>query len=287
MNVDSYVHSWKTKDSIPSLTFRPVGRGHAAIAGKVIPKSLIEKRSRAHEWESASSPGWKILKSPNAVVRGDIPLHGLRAASVYAEELNVLLRSTIGRPDQSPMYSIRIFENAHDFRRYAISREVGNAEAFYDPRNAEANFCFSFYATPELFQRSFAHEFTHAFMDRMWNRTGPLWFAEGMAEYFSNLEWRGGILVVGEPDATTVETLRLGKPFPLERVFSMGRSDVYGPDFRRIYAQSWAVVEYLFARHPAEILSLLEGRPLDPAAIESDWLEYMHDRLSIPVPSSE
>lgn len=37
-------------------------------------------------------------------------------------------------------------------------------------------------------------------MDRVWKRTGPLWFAEGVAEYFANFSVRDGRAVPGAVD---------------------------------------------------------------------------------------
>jgi hypothetical protein len=134
------------------------------------------------------------------------------------------------------------------------------------------------YASPELFQRGFSHEFTHAYMDIVWERVDPLWFAEGMAEYFSNLDWQAGRLVLGQAIPEVLNELQAGPWVPIRELFEMGRVSLYGPLFRRLYAQAWSVIHFLFDNRPEVIQAMLKkgaaGVP-DPRHLESEWRKHV------------
>lgn len=273
------LHSWHGDSLIPQLSELDAPAS-AKIAGAAMPKAEIRRRTRPYEWSNLESPRWKILKCPNSVIRGDGPVAELRSACAYSEEMNVLLRAALGGTMESPLYSVRIFGEEGDFRRYAVRSSAANAEAFYDPRSAECVFWFGHYPTPEILQRNFAHEFTHAYMDRVWKRTGPLWFAEGMAEYFSNVTWRHGMFVTGNVNRQAVELLRMNNPVPLAEMIAFGREVFYDQHFFRVlYAQAWSVVYFLFHRHPEVIRDLLDGMLVDLTTIETEWREYLGDVL--------
>lgn len=276
------VHSWDGPDDIPRLSEAHAPARALAVAGSAMPPEEIRRRSIDWKSRHAASPGWQILETPNTEVRGDVPLEGLMAAGAYAEELNVLLNSAIGGGKRRDRFLFKIFESQTDFRQFATYAGAASAESFYAPLSKEAAFWFGLYTSPELFQRGFAHEFTHAFMDLNWNRTDPLWFAEGMAEYFSNLEWKSDRLVGGQINPRDIELLKMESLTPLEELFRLGRGDMYGPRFPHLYAKAWSVVHFMFSKTPEVIKAILErgqvGVP-NPAAIEPEWLTYVEDLM--------
>lgn len=276
------VHGWDGPDDIPTLAEAQEPARALAVAGSAIPSDEIRRRSIDWQARVLETPGWQILETPNAEVRGDVPLEGLRAAGVYAEDLNVLLNSAIGGGKRRGRFLFRIFNVDKDFRQFAHHSGAANAESFYDPRSREIVFWFGRFSSPELFQRSFAHEFTHAFMDLAWNSTEPLWFAEGMAEYFSNLEWQSGLPVPGQVNLKDIHFLKSEPLTPLGTLFKFGREDLYGPRFQYLYAQAWSVVHFMFAKMPELVAKILEygsaGVP-DAAAIEPEWRTYVNELL--------
>ncbi len=236
----------------------------------------VREASRGWEWKSLESPGWKILVADHVVVRGDVPLDGLRTTAVYLEEFRRMLRGSIRGDDAGVMFSARVFAEPRDFRRYAARRGAANAESFYDPAASELVICLDRAAGPEWLQRTLAHEFTHAYMDRVWKRTGPLWFAEGMAEYFAHFGMKDGRAVPGGVDAPSVLLLRLGEPVPLAKFLALGREEMYGPSFPTHYAQAWSLVHYLFSRGDGLIDLLLRGGTLENVEeLERGWKEHL------------
>jgi hypothetical protein len=269
------VHVWTGAEDLPGFIISARKPLEAVLAGRPMPQEEVRRRAEGWVIEPMTNPGWKILTTPNAVVRGDVADEGLSAAGVYTEELQVLLRGALGGRDAR--FKVRIFENQKEYHRFATRLGASNAESLYDPISAEAVFWFGQYATPELFQRAFAHEFTHAYVDLAQRRTSPLWLMEGLAEWFSNLDWRGDILVPGQMNPLAVFVLGSRPLMPLRDLFGAARELMYGPEFGHYYAQAWSFVDYLFARVPGGVGELLEGAQLVPEDHQAPWEEYVRE----------
>jgi hypothetical protein len=248
--------------------------------GDVIPREEVRRRSRAWEARPLDTPGWRILETPKGVLRGDVDEDLLRAIGVYLEEFNRALRAAVAGPAPRARFTARVFAERRDFCLLAACAGAPNAESLYDPRTGEIAVWFDGQLVPDWQERIFGHEFTHAYMDLVWARTGPLWFAEGMAEYFSNAAWDGERLVPGQVNAGAVELLRRTPRIPLPRLLRLPRGEIYGPEYAVIYAHAWSFVHYLFAREPEQITGLLDGRsPVDVGALGIGWSAYLEELM--------
>ena len=236
----------------------------------------VRAAARGWEWKRLESPRWKILASDNFALRGDVPIDDLRAAATYLEEFYRMLRTAVGGRPKGVEFSVRIFRNPADFRRYACRAGAPNAESFYDPRTQEVVLCLDPKRGRLGLQRTLAHEFVHGYMDLVWDRTSPLWFAEGMAEYFSNFEIREGRAQPGGVDQRAMLLLTIEPPVPLKEFTRLGRAEFYGIRFVHLYAQAWAFVHYLFSRNDGMIDLLLRGKGVvDPDTLEQEWKAYL------------
>lgn len=95
------------------------------------------------------------------------------------------------------------------------------------------------------------HEYVHLLVRNSFG-SAPLWFNEGLAEYYSTFEISDGNkkVTLGSPVSTRVQTLRERELLPLEKLFNVDDSSPYykEPDKRNIfYSQSWALVHYLLS----------------------------------------
>jgi hypothetical protein len=217
-----------------------------------------------------------------AVVRGDVPVESLRTVGAYLEAFLAMLQESLGGDASGIMFSARVFADPRDFRRYAACAGAPQAESFYDPRTAELVVCWDGARDLPWLQKTIAHEFTHAYMDRVWGRTEPLWFAEGMAEYFSNFSVREGRLRPGAADRRALLLLRLDEPVPLRRLVELGREEMYGASFPLLYAEAWSFVHYLFSRSDGVVDLLLRGQaPRDLEDLEAGWKEHL-EKLGRP-----
>lgn len=124
------------------------------------------------------------------------------------------------------------------------------------------------------------HEYVHSLAGNRFGRA-PLWFREGIAEYYSAFEMAGSRTVrVGKRLPRRIDYLRARALLPLhELVEANYASPAYGDHTRRgvFYAQSWALVHYLLnnAGHGAQeqltqlLESLAKGRSFDDALRQS------------------
>jgi uncharacterized protein DUF1570 len=122
------------------------------------------------------------------------------------------------------------------------------------------------------------HEYLHDFM-RSNFLPQPLWYEEGLAEFYSTFRADEREATVGLPVENHIRRMREGFLIPLDRLFAIDRdSPEYNEREREstFYAESWAVVHYLMRgnrdRTPQlgrYLVALQQGRPRDEAFRES------------------
>jgi len=92
------------------------------------------------------------------------------------------------------------------------------------------------------------HEFTHLLVNNTFSEA-PVWFNEGLAEYYSTFSITDDQKVVlGKPIGNHVFLLRQNKILPLKTLFAVDeRSPYYNERDKQsiFYAQSWALMHYL------------------------------------------
>ena len=91
--------------------------------------------------------------------------------------------------------------------------------------------------------RTAVHELMHGILSGS-DAPLPLWLEEGIAEYFSTAQVRGGVLTVGAPIPEHRQKMRAGTMLPLPEVFaaSSGSSTASHEQF---YPVSWGIVDSL------------------------------------------
>lgn len=273
------LHAWVDEEE---GDVRPV-LGAVIDETTVIPASWVRKSSRGEKARRTDKPKWKlftIVTPPDVVeVRGDIGADMLRKTAVYASEFIRMLRSTIGGPAPRTSFRILVFADRNEFCKHATRCGASNALSFYDPRTALISMWVDDTVGNAAFQRLLAHEMTHAYMDLVWGRTEPLWFAEGMAEYFSNFIWKRDHAEPGAVDFRQLELLWPRPAVPLSELVSMPREIMYrSPEFPRFYAQAWSFVHSLFEHDPEAVAELLRtSRVTGIEELEETWLAHLQD----------
>jgi tetratricopeptide (TPR) repeat protein len=130
------------------------------------------------------------------------------------------------------------------------------------------------------------HEYTH-FLTRNNLPNAPLWFDEGLAEFFSTFtvskdETR---IEIGDPVSNHVFYLREQKLIPLQEIFAVDhRSPLYNESNKKgvFYAESWALVHYLmygddrkhFPQLMAFIDKLITNVPVETAFQQAFQTDY-------------
>src|ERR1043165_5046089 len=92
------------------------------------------------------------------------------------------------------------------------------------------------------------HEYTHLLLENSFDNL-PLWFNEGLAEYYSTFSISDDQKVVlGNPIGNHVFLLRESKMLPLKTLFAVDQKSPYYNERSKqsiFYAQSWALMHYL------------------------------------------
>lgn len=104
------------------------------------------------------------------------------------------------------------------------------------------------------------HEFVHYFINNNLPSV-PLWFNEGLAEYYSGFEVRDADARIGLPINHHVSWLRQNDLIPIDQLFAVdNESPEYNERSRRggFYAESWAMVHYLMVGNPERRPQLFE-----------------------------
>lgn len=243
-----------------------------------MPPDVVKGRSKGLRANKLDKPDWKMVRNEVSVVRGDVDPAALKAVAVYAQELYVMLRSFLGGPDPGDhLISVKVFKDQIPYKRFASLAGAPNAQAYYDPRNAEIVHWLGEYATQLLFQRAFSHEFTHAYVDRVFRKLEPIWFMEGIAEWFSNLEWRGDIFVPGQMSRFALQLLSMeSMPLSIKTLTTIPRDEIYGYRFQQYFAQAWSLVDYLMTQLPYRAVEkMLLGEQIDLESHEEAWRAHV------------
>src|SRR6185369_2504087 len=182
---------------------------------------------------------------------------GERETSEIAGNL-VRMREAIGRITQLKVHSavptnVYVFRSSSSFAPYrdaALGRSASISGLFLG--NEQANFILLDADAPGGIDRVVYHELTHYFVKNTLAGL-PLWFHEGIAEYYSTFSAHGESVDLGIPVKEHVLWLRDQQLIPLEQLFAMDTGDKdYNEGSRQgvFYAESWALMHYLLAGNP-------------------------------------
>jgi tetratricopeptide (TPR) repeat protein len=104
------------------------------------------------------------------------------------------------------------------------------------------------------------HEFTHGIL-RLNFPSIPTWLDEGIADFYGATEIRKDRVLIGKVPLGRLETLRTGTLLPLETLLRVTQDSPHyreGDKSGQFYAQSWALVHYLFLDEQAQAAGLFK-----------------------------
>jgi tetratricopeptide (TPR) repeat protein len=91
------------------------------------------------------------------------------------------------------------------------------------------------------------HEYTHLLTSKA-EEWMPVWFNEGLAEFFQNTDIHDNEASLGEPDSQNLMLLQQNTLLPLSTIFTVDHSSPYYHEENKgsiFYAESWALTHYL------------------------------------------
>jgi tetratricopeptide (TPR) repeat protein len=197
---------------------------------------------------------WRGLRTDHFHVIGDVSPNRLREVALRFEQFREVVTQLLPaalRAGSAPVVVV-LFPDARSYRPFmpvANGRTVPVDGFFVD--GADTNYITMNVEAGERAFPAVFHEFSHLLLSNAFAHA-PLWFNEGLAEYFSTFEVTssGRRALIGKPVARHVELLR-------DRRLKLSQLTGINPDSKEytreglerdlLYAQSWALVHY--ARH--------------------------------------
>ena len=260
-------------------------------------------------WLAAAAPtralplkeSWIELRTANFTLYSNTGEKTVRRVGADLERLrDALLQLVPGLALNSPSPTyIFVFKDAESFRPYLrtyegqpvesggyfLARQLANYVAVNSDQHGEERLVIY-------------HEYLHYVLRNNYSSL-PLWFHEGLAEYYSTFEVGKDEAHIGLPIKEHVLWLRQNPMLPLASLFAIDEhSQDYNETNRRggFYAQSWALVHYLISGSPERRLQATESLRLaqagtppgqifrrafgaDSAALERELSKYVKSYL--------
>jgi tetratricopeptide (TPR) repeat protein len=199
----------------------------------------------------AEGEGWVSARSANFLVVGQTGGEEARRAAVRLEHYRAALARVLPREHFEPSAATTVIIFRDDgsyapFKPLFHGQAAADVAGYFQP-DPEVNYIT--FAADHAAHSTLLHEYTHLLVNNFY-RHAPLWFKEGMAEFYSTaaLSADGRSLALGSPPRHRAHALRRLPLMPLAALFAVDQSS---PDYfeagRRslFYAQSWALVHYL------------------------------------------
>ncbi len=211
----------------------------ALVAGLTLAGAVLHPVSARDNWIS--------VRSKNFFLVGNASEKDMRRIGVQLEQFrDVLTRLLTNMKTASTVpITVMVFKSADSFKPFrppasdAYFQSGGDVNyiALTSERRAEHPYSTVF------------HEYVH-FLIRNNTEGLPLWFDEGLAEYYSSFDILDGDkrVVIGKPISSHVLYLREKELIPLETLFAVKHdSPIYNERDKKgiFYAESWALVHYL------------------------------------------
>ncbi len=189
------------------------------------------------------SPGaegrWLCLRSANFELYTDAGESRGREVVLELEQFrNVFATQALGRNISPLPVRVFVFQSEAGFRPF----QTNSGSAGYYHRGPDSD-----YIVMRASGRTAAHEYVHVVLHHA-AREIPLWFGEGIADFYSTIQFRGRQMWVGEPVASYGQLLRDGKMLDLKTLRGVADDSPYYRDKDKrvlFYAQSWALVHML------------------------------------------
>jgi tetratricopeptide (TPR) repeat protein len=204
----------------------------------------------------ATAEQWASVQSKNFLLVGNASERDIRKVAARLEQFReafVRLLS-VEHFDSSVPMTVMVFRTDESYRPFEPlyrGQPAGVAGFFQSSQDVDY---ITFSVDPMHVRDADAlayHEYVHLLVRNSF-RNAPLWFNEGLAEYYSTFELSDGNkrVTLGLPIGRRVQMLRERELLPVEKLLSVDTDSAYynERDERNLfYAESWALVHYLLS----------------------------------------
>jgi tetratricopeptide (TPR) repeat protein len=220
-----------------------MSRTVAVLLLVALPLFAIEPPRERERWAALTVDEFTILgNAPDRELR-DIANRVIRLRDSLGLVTNLRVRS----PLPTRIYVFNDERSFIPYRDAAMGRATEHTGGIFLPR-AEGSYVLLYIGKNTDADHIVQHELAHHFLRNTVGRGVPLWFSEGLAEFYSTFTIEGDSIKVGLPEPMHVDLLREGHFIPMAELLAMDEhSTAYNEGSRRgmFYAQSWALVHEL------------------------------------------
>ena len=201
-------------------------------------------------FNATAAEKWNSLRSKNLMVVGNATEAQLRSAASDLEQFREAYLDVFTDTMKTATVPtvVVVFRNDETYRPFKPLVESGSAAitGYFQPAE-EVNYISLVAGQPV--PKSVYHQYAHA-LTRDLPTSIPLWFTEGIAEFYSTFEivTKEKVYSLGQRIPQHVDLLKKNPFIPLEELFAVDRSSPLYNETQRssaFYAQSWALVNYL------------------------------------------
>ena len=211
-----------------------------------------------------SGAGLRLFTTKHFVVRSntaDVYARALgQKLDVYYDQLATMLPALLQEPIQTVKASVILFERQDDYQRYARRNapQLINNGGYYDG----ATRTIVTYRYNNSLQLYF-HEILHAVMGEVFKDhyffryskpNWPIWFDEGLAEYFGSFRVDRSDIKIGARNKTKIayllNALSTGSFVGLADLLTSPSEKYSGASMNLYYAEAWGLVDFLVKNEP-------------------------------------
>lgn len=207
--------------------------------------------SNAQEQEEYKE-SWTKVQTKHFTLIGDVDEIKLKELGISLEQFrgSVEHLSSGINLNASVETIVIVFKDRIAFKPFNIRNGAGY---FQTGRNANYITLTNETAGEQNPQRVIYHEYVHSLIRNTFGRDVPLWFSEGLAEYYSTLRIKDeqNIILGGVVRSHVRQIRKQGLQISLKTLFSIGDdSPYYNEDDKKniFYAESWLLMHYLIQK---------------------------------------
>lgn len=204
---------------------------------------------------ASAAEAWTSVRTRNFLLVGDAEAGRMRELAARLEEFREVCARLLDEQhfDESVPTTVLVFRTDEAYRPFKPlyqGRPSADVAGHFQP-GAEGDYLLMSAGRGGSRGQHFValHEYVHLLVKNSF-RDAPLWFNEGLADYYGTLRTAAGgrKVTLGRPIQQHLHTLRRGALLPLAELFAVGRDSAhYNEPARRalFYAESWALVHML------------------------------------------
>jgi len=198
----------------------------------------------------AAKDNWTSVRSKNFLLVGNASEKDIRQVGIRMEQFREVFSRLFPKLNiNSPVpTTVVVFKNDESYRPFQLNaRNAGYFQPGQDVNYIALKLSRDLRSDENAYTVIF-HEFTHLLVRTTLGEV-PLWFNEGLAEYYSTFSFSDDQKVVmGRPISSHVYLLRDNKMLPFRTLFQVDSKSPYYNESEKqsiFYAESWALMHYL------------------------------------------